>query len=240
MTREPTQPDPTVVRHKFSGPAAKIARARAILAQLEREIEDFITNGAFSVKGTVTGNSLVIQSTFNAAPETISTQFGDFIHNLRSALDITAADCVRAAGESPKGVHFPFSESESELKSMIKRWKFDRAGTAATDYVYALRPYSNGNVPLRLIHDLDIQDKHMQILARPFKGNLAVVRCRESEAIGILPGFGPVKFRTDVKIFFPVGDGFTDRELIPVLHELVNLVDGIVNAFRAIANREFP
>jgi hypothetical protein len=42
---------------------------------------------------------------------------------------------------------------------------------------------------------------------------------------------------SEVRVVFPSEAGPAGRELIPTLHELTQLVDSIVEAFRALANR---
>jgi hypothetical protein len=43
---------------------------------------------------------------------------------------------------------------------------------------------------------------------------------------------------TEIKLAFPGETSSQPRELVPTLHELVQLVEGIVEVFRALANRD--
>lgn len=89
-------------------------------------------------------------------PESLGAIVGDIVHNLRSALDLSACELVRSAGQSDEDVYFPFSRTPEDLGLMIERRHLDRAGPDAINLIQSLKPYHNGNKALRLIHDLDI------------------------------------------------------------------------------------
>jgi hypothetical protein len=62
------------------------------------------------------------------------------------------------------GFWFESRESADKLDDMIRRRHFDRAGTDAVALLRSLKPYHNGNAALRVIHDLDIRDKHQALI----------------------------------------------------------------------------
>ena len=79
-------------------------------------------------------------------------------------LDLMAAELCRAQGESDDGVYFPFAGDEADLDYMVRKRHFDRAGSAAIKLLKETKPYKSGNVALRAIHDLNVQDKHRALL----------------------------------------------------------------------------
>ncbi len=97
-------------------------------------------------------------------PSQLAPIIGDVVHNLRSSLDILACDLVRVQGKSPKQVHFPFCDRAEDLPEAIKRRHLHRAGDDVVDAIKKLKPYREGNAALRLIHDMDIADKHQALL----------------------------------------------------------------------------
>jgi hypothetical protein len=149
----------TPLQPPFSASAIKIRRAQTHLAELELEIAKFIDANPVTVT-TQSRRSTEVTVNFVGVSEIISAIVGDIIHNLRAALDLAACDLVRIRGESDRGVYFPFCDSPEDLRDMIKRKRFNRAGRNAVALLHELRPYRNGNSALRAIHDLDIQDKH--------------------------------------------------------------------------------
>ena len=103
------------------GPTGK-ALARAPHQRLEAEVEAFIASEPAKFNAEIIEDNGVRTirrtSEISGAPEEISAIVGDVIHNLRTALDLTACDMVRAAGQSDKDVYFPFSNSAQELNEM--------------------------------------------------------------------------------------------------------------------------
>lgn len=170
---------------------------------------------------------------FYPSPE-YSCIVGDVIHNLRAALDLMACDLVRAQGESADDVYFPFCDDASYIDTMIKRRHFFRAGPNAVAVLKTLAPYKGGNAALRAIHDLDIRDKH-QTLIPVFASGIT-----PTATIGEWPN-GSLRLIYDtsekpapVGLRFPPEYALGDHEIIPTLHKLVELVEGIIETFAAL------
>jgi hypothetical protein len=222
---------------QFSGSAAKLARARKLLSELEIEIGAFFaTNPVKIVDFSVFNNGRSVSLTVNneGVPDHISTVFGDIIHNLRSSLDIAACELVRAVKKSDKKVYFPFSSSEAELDKQIGDKNFRRAGTMATALLKSLQPYSGGNIPLRAIHDLDLQDKHHRLIPASQSYYSPVWK-----AVGEPnnPQFEIVSTEiTGLSLVFPPDCPLSGEKVIPTFEKLVELVDGIIGSFRKLAS----
>lgn len=127
-----------------------------------------------------------------AIPIHLSTIVGDIVHNLRTSLDLLACDLVRMNGGDTGGVYFPFAKDATELETMIAKRHIDRAAHEVIDLVRSLKPYVGGNLVLRGIHDLDIIDKHQELV--PTHGRIKIPY---SEGDPIIPSSGVHFDRTD-------------------------------------------
>jgi hypothetical protein len=166
-------------------------------------------------------------------PEILGAIVGDVIHNLRSALDLAACELARERGQSDKGVYFPFCDRPEALDKAIKDKRFDRAGPGAVALLRELKPYHAGNAALRAIHDLDVQDKHKMLIPTFITFASPVLSRWDDDGTPNLTIVGDPSMATDIRLLFPEGplDG---SELLPTLHNLVELVAGIVEAFKAL------
>lgn len=169
-------------------------------------------------------------------PDEAGAVFGDAIHNIRAALDLAACECVRANGNSDKGVIFPFCEKAADLDKMIKDRKLLRASPAVVQYVQSLKPYAGGNAALRAIHDLDLRDKHRGMMPQPTSfASPAIEMLDKNGKPHAFPRIvGDPNTPADVKIVFPSDTIFANDEIIPTLHKLVALADSIVAALASI------
>jgi hypothetical protein len=230
------------MKYPFSDPATKIQRAYKHLAELETEARYYIAGNPakFDIEIRDAGPPLLVSVTFHVpgVPAYFGAIVGDIIHNLRTALDLTACEAVRAAGGKADKVYFPFSDNANELERAIKFRKFDRAGPAAVELLRIMQPYRNGNRALRVIHDLDIRDKHQSLIPGAISAASPVIQMWEDDGRRNPRVIGDPNAASEIRLIFPPGSGLDRRPLIPTLHELVQLVEGIVEAFRALANRD--
>ena len=229
------------MKHALSAADTKIHRARRHLVELESEVGDFVASRPvkFNVETIENSGGRSFNFLMHMAPvsENVGAIVGDIIHNLRAALDLTAAELVRAAGEDDKGVYFPFCENAEDLEGTIKSRKFDRAGAEAVALLQTLKPYRTGNVALQVIHDLEIHDKQRALIPNAMSAASPIVRMWDEDGTINPQIIGDPAAPNDIKIMFPNEVGLQGRELIPTLHELVQLVDDIVEAFRGLASR---
>ena len=214
------------------------------MEELEAEVAKFIASvpAKFNVSAA-TKDGLVgfqIQADISGPPESIGAIVGDVVHNLRAALDLIACEMVRAAGQSDKDVYFPFSETADQLDHMMSKRHFDRAGARAVALLQSLKPYKNGNAALRVIHDLDIQDKHRALIPQVMIAASPVMRLWDDDRSFNPTVIGDATSASETKLVFPTDSGWQGRELVPALHELVELVESVVDAFRALANGDAP
>lgn len=220
----------------FRASRIKIDRARAHLAELETVVEAYVASEPAKFSGSIEGDRIsVTMERLEGPPDVICAIVGDIVHNLRASLDLLACELCRINSKSDEGVYFPFCEKESELDAMIVRRGFDRAGDAAIRLLREYKPYRGGNVALRGIHDLDIQDKHQALILGAAGVGSPIFKINA-------PGDGPLfEFVSDpekpseLKLIFMKDSIFADRELAPTLKELVEMTAGIIEAFKALS-----
>jgi hypothetical protein len=119
---------------------------------------------------------------------------------------------------------------------MVIKRHFDRAGAGAVTLLRNLKPYKGGNAALRVIHDLDIQDKHRALIPQVMCAASPIVRLWDDDHSYNPTIIGDPATASELKLVFPTDSELQGRELIPALHELVILVDNVVEEFRLLAN----
>src|SRR5690242_7924369 len=119
----------TEAKHKFQAARAKIQRAKKLIAELEAETAAYLATKPAKWSTSIGPDDagklrIEFKMQFEGAPESLITIVGDAIHNLRSALDMTAAEMARAAGKSDKNVYFPFCDVPEDFDHMVKKKNF--------------------------------------------------------------------------------------------------------------------
>lgn len=189
------------------------------------------------------GHAVKIQVNFSTSqsPLFASVMIGDIIHNLRTSLDLMASELARPNNTRNLDVYFPFASNESELESQIKRKNFYLAGKDAVDLLKSFQPYRGGNLNLRALHDLDIQDKHRTLVlnAMTFASPVIMILDENNEPCTPQIVGDPTK-ATDVRLVFPEGAIFGNCEAVPIMHSLVQLVTSVVESFASLRGYSLP
>lgn len=195
-------------------------------------------------------------------PDTFALILGDAVHNLRSALDLLTCDLISIhAGEAAIGERetFPFSKgNDVDLKSVFKKGLINKISPEALDFIGSLKTYKrgNGNPALWGLHDLDIHDKHKLLIpvakvvkienmtvtqgqhVRMLLKNIGFGGAEDGAKLLKLPAANNVKvgqyFRPTIDVTFGNIEPFKGQSLIPTLHQLTDLVSGIVEALAAL------
>jgi len=229
----------------FSSARLKLDRAKRLVAELEIVVNAWAATQP--VKSEVTGANEVdgnrwlnSEMTFDAIPSDVSLLMGDIIHCTRTALDHMASELARLNDKSDKHVYFPFSEDQPSLKDQIKNKNFKRCGDEAVALLETFQPYRNGNEDLRAIHDLDVLDKHRALVPEP-SVDFETIRAHEfvGEAF-VKKGKLTRKVRfteprvSGVTLVFPTDSALADRPVVPALKDLVNLCEGVLEAFATL------
>lgn len=224
-------PDPDVAEPPFAGSRMKIQRARRFLEELGAELERYNANEPYTVK--------IVTNDMGAPSAEIAWKgvgllpgaiLGDAIHSLRTALDQMASELARRNGRSDKGVYFPFSESPETFEAAVTSRKFAKAGEDAVHLLKQFQPYRGGNDDLRAIHDLDIIDKHSTLIPA---AQSRVVKISGNYKISD-PLAGNHTVAGNTIYLFPPSTSLEGREILPTLKNLVELVEGVLEAFAAL------
>lgn len=222
----------------FRASFLKIERAQRHLSEMERVVTDYLARYPARWSGTIEMHAEERRAEINfsfehdAMPEEASSILGDIIHNLRSSLDLMASELCVLRQESPKDVYFPFCDDPDYLPTMIAKKHFDRAGPDAVKLLTELKPYKGGNIALRAIHDLDVQDKHQRLIVNQVSSSGPILDMR--------PPSGPPVFVTNpnapsgITLRFPADCALAEEELIPTLHKLVETTTAIIERFKAL------
>lgn len=236
----------------FNNARLKLRRGRRHISEFEAEIASFLAREPYQI---ILSESRIspprieyhwTTHTHEAPPEELAMILGDAVHNLRVALDVLANDTVALGGNIPKGVYFPFAKDAADLEKQIKE-KMKGATPEAKEFVRTLKPYKGGNEPLRALHDLDIQDKHISPLQVSHSQTSAPGRVGNDgvewqyEPIQTLPDWytpppgdkvlGLVRW--DHEAVFEKGLPYAGKPVIGTLNDLAQLVDGVIQTFEA-------
>lgn len=234
----------------FSSPRRKVSRSLNHISELEYLLEKYFAEKWCDVSfgRNPTSGEYELHTNVNPPPSSASEVIGDAIHNLRSALDLLAVELARTNPRNDHGVNgvrFPFCKEPSDLNEMIKRAKFTRAGPECVDALIALKPYPDGNLALRALHDLDIRDKHVSLIVASCQISTPPIGfVMEDDRVtpkGFREGKLELELKGDpipsVKFVFPANLPLGGEPVLPTLHYLVRTVSDIIDRFDAIRTR---
>lgn len=154
-------------------PDLKWSRGNSHVATLQSKFGEWHASAPVSVEAVLRedrqGIDLVARVPRGIPKHEWSLDLGDALHNLRSAFDAVAwgmAHFNNAQPTRPKRVAFPICSEEQQWNEAIRSW----VGEIHPEFQERLRimqPFTyapNGPTVLSVLHDLDIQDKHRDIL----------------------------------------------------------------------------
>jgi hypothetical protein len=194
-------------------PNLKWSRGSSHVATLQSKYGEWQASAPVSVDAVLCedrmGIDLVARVPKGIPKHEWSLDLGDALHNLRSAFDAVAwgmAHFKDAEPARPKSVHFPICTEEKQWKKTVSDWVGD-INPELQERLRIMQPFTyvpTGQVSLlSILHDLDIQDKHRDILTviADFEGvDLGGSFQYEDPST---PAFPRVEMKDDVKF----GDG---------------------------------
>jgi hypothetical protein len=243
----------------FKDSQLKINRARKHISDLNDHIAAYLSRDPYKLVVETdpegSGNYSWVMRVSEEFPCDTSAYIGDTIHNLRAALDLLATSLVALNGGNTKDVYWPFGTDVTRFEKRIKKTHIDRAAPDIVDMIRAFKPYGGGNEALRGLHDLDIADKHKALI--PFvcmtavpdligfdeAGRVAMIMLsnkvgplKDGLKVMLMPKVQGVDFGAEFKPAIDISIDEAPFEFMPmfeVLHQLTQLVDGIVQTFVA-------
>jgi len=229
----------------------KIERAKKHLVELERElIEESRHAYAHSImtnEDPQTGHESQVFRTLRVAPFNSIAVAGDIIQNLRSSLDHLAYQLILAEGNRPTSANcFPICEDRTAYERDKAR-RVKGMSTEAKEAIDLLEPYGGGNNALWRLHRLNNIDKHRLPLTveRDFvyqadwiehwSGfNTFVVKASEPDFCGIFSREEEDQIQLEIGKTLWNSQVLQGDALIPTLHQLVNVVEGLVLGFKPL------
>ncbi len=150
--------------------ALKIKRAKEHIADLDREIRQFLETNPYKVgtKRDPASRKLIYYLTsVQPTPESLPLIAGDAVQNLMSALDHLAYQLVTSdtGGHppNPNWIYFPISDDAAKYEAK-KHGKIEGAGQKTFDAIDALKPYKGGNDLLWSLYRLNNIEKHRLLI----------------------------------------------------------------------------
>ena len=217
----------------------KLDRAEHLINELRLELEYYRANHRMQTRIAEKDGTRGVELVFDGGPVKAAPILGDLIHNLRSALDLTASELARLNNRNDKKVYFPISDSEESLDSRIKEKNFHLAGDDAVKLLKEFAPYRGGNAALRALHDMDIQDKHTALIPTAHSVRV-LIAVRDDEGNLRTPETAADIDPSSIEFKFPADTAFAWDAVIPTTEKLVELVRGIVEAFAALVATRTP
>lgn len=239
----------------------KIERAEKHIHEFQTEFDAFGKTDPYSIgteDDPQTGDKVFRVKSVAPIPLVLPIIIGDVLHNLRSALDHLVWHLVEAAGSKPTTqTSFPIFKTATDCRKFFKKLKtgcqpkIEGISRTAMKLIKRTKPYKRGNKELWLIHELNNIDKHRLLIpTMAISPYLALEREGKFASVWQRPNIKLVKkgaelFRwpnaiaekMDMKTKLAVVIAFGEPKIIkgqPVLellHQLMHLVDGVVNQF---------
>jgi hypothetical protein len=183
-----------------------------------------------------------LEVTILGSPKSLRTILSDAIHNMRSALDIAAVEAVTMTNGNPKDVYFPFANLEENFEERMKRTNFNRAEPKFQDIAQAARPYVDGNLLLRAVHELDVEYKHIRLIKHVANMSTPALKLK-LDANGSPKGFAEnqLEFELDptakptVHFMFPETCLVGGREVLATTTQMFREVETVIEKFVAAA-----
>jgi hypothetical protein len=144
----------------------KLERAEQHLDALEKLVGAFIEDQPFRISQSLdpeTGDTVATVIVRREPPPIFGAIVGDYVHNLRAALDYVAWQLVDCNTGAP-GAHtyYPICNTQREFDYKSVRM-LRGASPLAIAAVSVLQPFRSSDPhshPLALVHRLDVEDKH--------------------------------------------------------------------------------
>jgi hypothetical protein len=159
---------PKSIEEIFASPKLKVERAKRHISDYRAVHKTFTESGPISITPDVdpkTGNMMVRMIWVKPVPGDLHITVADALYNLRSALDQAASCCARAASQSAKETYFPHGVDKAGFESSMRE-KCKKVSEPARDAIAFLQPYYGGDGYLiRALHDLNLVDKHSDLIA---------------------------------------------------------------------------
>ncbi len=152
----------------FRGARSKLKRADTHIADAEKLIAVFLASVPFEMKRELVAVKGVEQLALRAVKEVpcdLEPIAADAIHNLRAALDLMMCDLWRLNhATNIANAKFPFTKKAESFQARLIEMT-SPLPQRDRDIIAKYKPYRGGDDLLWSLHEMDISDKHREIVA---------------------------------------------------------------------------
>jgi hypothetical protein len=154
------------IPHPLDGCWAKIERAKELIANLNIENTALVNSGNYTIVGENQPDRqrYAFKLLGPSVPLRIAVLAGEVVHHLRSAFDHVIWALAKKNGiDDDVRVQFPVCDSSEKFEEAVRRGIIRGVSIADRPLIEALQPYrasDPANSILRILHDLDVTDKH--------------------------------------------------------------------------------
>jgi hypothetical protein len=247
--------------HPFAGIAKKLERADENIVNLKVEVERFFRDCEYPTIPHPNDQSWQDAIDYHKAltiPLRFSVLIGEIIHHLRSSLDHIVWHFSSAeARAKPGNVAFPIIATVPPTKDELSRLERNIKGITDTDVrdvIPKLQPFHDGvnagNHVLAVIHEMDIIDKHRELLLMsgsadvtfPAGTPLEIVHLASRHTqgqplsaaqMGMIGREIKKNHQVSPNIAFGELGKWKTQPVVPSLVKLMNAVDDVVELFAA-------
>jgi hypothetical protein len=149
---------------------AKVDRADELRQSIEREINEYLLAGPFRLRDQMLPDPPrfeVFVDSIDPPPPRLGVLVGDFVHNLRSALDHVVWQLALTRGDEPSTeLQFPIVSDRERWPGAVRR-RLPDVPDEAVRLIETMQPYHHDDPmthPLAVLRDLSNEDKHRVIL----------------------------------------------------------------------------
>jgi hypothetical protein len=237
----------------FYGARLKIERAEKHINDLRKRAIAFAPDAyTLSVQfNGETGEEFIEIEVADNLPGDFPLIIGDTLHNLTGALDFSVNDVVISRVRKwDSHTRFPFRDARDKVETAINGALIKQASPAVANFIiHDVKPYKGGNDALWALHNLNILDKHRLLLPLMQVSAVNGIRAEDEngkvvfdgtwvitgkrKAIHDCTGYRNVKITNNGKavllIFFDHGLPMQGESIIPALHQLLEVVYGVVD-----------
>ena len=245
-----------------AGSRLKIERAEKHIRDINALLEEFVASDFYSVEIETNGHCCPNYLRFHIDTsgfrlDIAAVVIGDALHNLRSALDLLYYAAILECGGRPtRWTRFPVFDTGKDVENKLREaLKKKQITTGIQELLLdTIKPYEAGNYALWAVNELNITDKH-QLLIPTLQLMRFVGICLEDEKGDVvmedtayfMDTSGRVRLDQELDcrtitltdkghaaatIMFNIGLPFQAQAVIPTLHQLVEVVSGVVESFR--------
>lgn len=155
-----------IVKPALHGARQKIIRAQVHLDAITDTLARFAIGNCRIVPETESDGFLILRVRLPKVPDTLEPTIGDFLFNVRSALDYIVWQLVLAnpPNKPTSRNAFPICSSDENFTKALAQHRLDGLPSRAVELIRTLQPYASGqNDPLTKLSELHKVDKHRQL-----------------------------------------------------------------------------